>query len=160
LLRTYLELGRTAMKTGKLSRLGGGAFGLLAGGALLLSPAAFAGEGMSVADKFAAMDTNHDGKVSPDEHQVGAKMMFDKMDTNHNGEVTVTEMEVANIGKAKGMTAAEKIKVVDTNGDGMVSVDEYYAGARAIFNAMDSDKDDYLTLSEMEVGHKKMMGKK
>jgi Ca2+-binding EF-hand superfamily protein len=148
------------MRTGKLSRLGGGAFGVLAGGALLLSPSAFAGEGMSVADKFAAMDTNHDGKVSPDEHQVGAKMMFDKMDANHDGEVTASEMETAHIGKAKGMTAAEKIKVVDNNGDGMISVDEYYAGARAIFNKMDSDQDGYLTKSEMEAGHKKMMEKK
>jgi Ca2+-binding EF-hand superfamily protein len=147
------------MKTGKLSRLGGGAFGLLAGGALLLSPA-FAAEVMSVTEKFAAMDTNHDGKVSPDEHQVGAKMIFDRIDTNHNGEVTVVEMEEAHPGKAKGMSAAEKIKVVDTDGDGMVSIEEYYAGARAMFNVMDSDKDGYLTRSEMEAGHKKMMEKK
>jgi Ca2+-binding EF-hand superfamily protein len=148
------------MRSVKLSRLFGGAFGLVAGGALLLSPAAFAGEAMSVADKFAAMDTNHDGKVSPDEYAVGARMMFDKLDTNKDGQVTAAEMDAGHAGKAKGMSTADKIKMVDTNGDGVVSADEHAAGAKAMFDKMDSDKDGYLTQSEMEAGHKKMMEKK
>jgi Ca2+-binding EF-hand superfamily protein len=148
------------MRAQKLSWLFGGAFGLCAGGALLLSPAALAGEGMSVADKFAAMDTNHDGKVSPDEYAVGARIMFDKLDANKDGQVTAAEMEAGRPGKAKGMSTADKIKMVDTNGDGAVSADEHAAGAKAMFDKMDSDQDGYLTKSEMEAGHKKMVERK
>jgi Ca2+-binding EF-hand superfamily protein len=147
------------MKPRKLSRMGG-AWGLLAGGALLLSPAAFAGDGMSADEKFAAMDTNHDGKVSPDEYTVGATMMFDKVDTNHDGQISAAEIDAAHSGKAKGMSTAQKIKIVDTNGDGVVSADEHAAGARTMFDKMDSDQDGYLTKSEMEAGHAKMTDKK
>jgi Ca2+-binding EF-hand superfamily protein len=135
---------------------------MVAGGGLLLGSAAFAGgDSAQIADKFAAMDTNQDGKISPDEHAVGAKMMFDKMDANRDGQVTAAEMQAVRSDKgSKGMPASDKIKVVDVDGDGRISADEHAAGAKAMFDKMDSDKDGYLTKSEMEAGHKKMMEKK
>jgi Ca2+-binding EF-hand superfamily protein len=140
------------MHRGKLNRL---AIGLAAGGGMLLSSAAFAG-GMSADEKFAMMDTNKDGRVSPDEFEVGAKQMFDKMDTNKDGKVTAAEMDAAHAGKAKGMSSADKIKKVDTNGDGTLSADEHAAGAKKMFNRMDADHDGYLTKQELEAGHKAM----
>jgi Ca2+-binding EF-hand superfamily protein len=141
--------------------LGHLALGVVAGGSLLLASSAFAGsDSAQIADKFAAMDTNQDGKISPDEHAVGAKMMFDKMDANRDGQVTAAEMQAARPDKGKGMPASEKIKVVDVNGDGAVSAEEHAAGAKAMFDKMDSDRDGYLTKSEMEAGHAKMTEKK
>ena len=57
------------------------------------------------------------------------------------------------------MTAAEKIKKVDTNGDGALTADEHAAGAKSMFDKMDSDKDGYLTKAEVKAGHDKYMHK-
>ena len=91
--------------------------------------------------------------------------MFEKMDTNADGKVTAAEMTAAKqnlTGKKaeKGeMTAAEKIKTIDTNGDGVLTADEHQAGAQSMFDKMDTDHDGYLTKSEMKAGHEKYMHK-
>ena len=114
---------------------------------------------------FESMDTNGDGKISPDEHTAAATRMFEKMDTNADGKVTAAEMTAAKqnlTGKkpAKGeMTSAEKIKTIDTNGDGVLTADEHQAGAQSMFDKMDTDHDGYLTKSEMKAGHEKYMHK-
>ena len=45
--------------------------------------------------EVAAMDTNHDGRLSADEHAAGAKTMFARMDADHDGQVTAAEMVAA-----------------------------------------------------------------
>ena len=55
-------------------------------------------------DMFKTMDTNHDGKISAEEHAAGAKAMFDKMDADHDGKITAAECDA---GHAK-MEAEEK----------------------------------------------------
>jgi Ca2+-binding EF-hand superfamily protein len=57
------------------------------------------------------------------------------------------------------MTAAEKIKIVDTNGDGVLTADEHAAAAISMFEKMDVDHDGYLTKAELKVGHEKYMHK-
>jgi len=58
------------------------------------------------------------------------------------------------------MTAAEKIKMMDTNADGVMSADEHAAGAKMMFEKMDTDHDSYLTKAEMKAGHEKFMHRK
>src|SRR5688572_17793783 len=118
---------------------------------------------------FAAMDADADGKVTPDEHAAGARKMFETMDANKDGKVAADEMEAAHAQMAgdkakkmahgKEMSAAEKIKVVDTNGDGVLTAEEHTAGARTMFDKMDSNKDGSLTKGELKAGHMKMMRK-
>ena len=101
------------MRSYKLNRVMGFALGCAGvfGFALLPSVAHAGGEA-----QFDVMDTNGDGKISPDEHDAAAARMFAKMDTNADGKVTAAEMTAAKqnlTGKKaeKGeMTAAEKIK--------------------------------------------------
>ena len=112
---------------------------------------------------FKAMDTNSDGKLSPDEHAAGAKKMFEEMDANKDGKVTADEMTAYRdkMGKPPAgkqtMSSADKIKAVDTNGDGVLSAEEHAAGARTMFTKMDTDKDGFLTSAELSAGHQKLM---
>ena len=132
------------------------------------------------------MDTDHDGSISASEHAAGAKKMFDKMDADRDGIVTAQEMEAAHkdmptgradapqagasesnpgqatrLGKSDthhGMkTAAEKIKMIDANGDGKLSAAEHEAGARKMFDKMDTDQDGKLSAAELQAGHDRMM---
>jgi len=116
-------------------------------------------------DKFKMMDTDGDGKISRDEYAAGSKKMFDKMDADKNGKVTAAEMEAHHqqmTGKKAGqteMTTTEKIKMVDSNGDGELTVEEFETGAKTMFDKMDTNHDGYLTRAELEAGHKMMMKK-
>ena len=59
------------------------------------------------------------------------------------------------------MSSADKIKAIDTNGDGQISLAEHEAGSDAMFTKMDTDGDGFLSASECAAGHAGMMkGKK
>ena len=132
-----------------------------AGGFALPSVARADNEG-----RFESMDTNHDGKISMEEHAVAASKMFDKMDANKDGRVTAAEMEAAHKAitghKAeKGeMTAVEKIRMIDTNGDGVLTEEEHVNGARTMFEKLDINGDGFLTKAEVQAGHDKFMHRK
>ncbi len=120
------------------------------------------------------MDTNNDGKLSADEHSAGAQKMFEAMDANRDGQVTAAEMTAAKEKKmaakqekaGKGemkmeggkmeMSAAEKIKTIDTNNDGILTAAEHAAGSKTMFEKMDTNKDGFVTKDEMRAGHKMM----
>ena len=91
--------------------------------------------------------------------------MFDTMDSNQDGKVTATEMGAAHqrvTGKKAGnseMSAADKIKVIDKDGDGILTAEAHAAGSRSMFEKMDTDKDGFLTQGELAAGHASMMKK-
>ncbi len=55
------------------------------------------------------------------------------------------------------MAVSEKIKAVDTDGDGALSAEEHANGAREMFGKMDTDKDGALTRDELASGHARLM---
>ena len=139
---------------------------VIVGGFTLASLAFAAGAESGTADAgFMKMDTNKDGKVAADEHAAAAKQMFDTMDANKDGNVTAAEMEAAHervTGRKatkSDMSAADKIKVIDTDGDGVLTAEEHARGSRAMFEKMDTDKDRFLTKDELAAGHAGMMKK-
>jgi hypothetical protein len=115
--------------------------------------------------EFALMDGDKDGRVTRAEHAEGARKMFDMMDANLDGKVTAAEMRGAYkaiTGKTPArdtLSAEEKIKVVDSDGDGILTVSEHAAGAASMFTMMDADKDGILTKAEMAQAHKAMLKK-
>ena len=90
------------------------------------------------------------------------------MDADKDSVVTAKEMDAAHKAHSKGgesaasgkMSSAEKIKTVDSNGDGKLSAEEHASGAQQMFAKMDTDKDGALTLAEIEAGHKTMLSAK
>jgi Ca2+-binding EF-hand superfamily protein len=127
--------------------------------ALCALPSAFAGPD---ADKhFKMMDTNGDGKISRAEHAAGAKQMFAQCDANHDGVVTAAEMDAAMAARGEKLaagdkTSAEKIKEIDQNGDGKLTVAEHEAGTETMFNKMDKNGDGFLSKAECDEGMKLM----
>jgi Ca2+-binding EF-hand superfamily protein len=139
---------------------------VITGAATLTAIAFAAGAEPSKTDtEFIKMDTNKDGKVSAAEHAAGAKKMFDAMDANQDGKVTAAEMDAAQqrvtgAKAARGdMPSADKIKVIDRDGDGILTAEEHAAGSRAMFVKMDADKNGFLSNAELEAGHASMMKK-
>ncbi len=115
--------------------------------------------------QFKSMDTDGDGRLSPDEHAAGAKRMFDAMDVDKDGTVTIAEMDAVHKNipgkepKSSDLSSVEKIKVVDKNGDGLLSAEEHAAGSKKMFSKMDTDRDGFLSRAELTAGHEKMLKK-
>ncbi len=149
----------------KPSKIVGASLALLAGGlaAAALAESTRPGGGNQ---QIKMMDTNADGRISPEEHAAGAGRMFATMDADQDGKVTMTEMDAAHervTGKkaASGsLSAAEKIKVIDADGDGVLTAAEHASGSRTMFERMDVNRDGFVSAAELAAGHAKMLGKK
>lgn len=139
---------------------------VMVGGALLAS-LAFAAEPKSAKPdaEFMTMDADKDGKISANEHAKATRKMFDAIDANGDGQVTAAEMDAAykrgtgKKAKKSGLSSAEKIKVVDTDRDGIFTAAEHAEGSSSMFGKMDTDRDGFLTKSEFDAGYASMLKK-
>jgi Ca2+-binding EF-hand superfamily protein len=115
--------------------------------------------------EFDGVDANRDGRISAAEHAAAAKKMFRAMDANRDGKVTAAEMDAAytkvtgNKADPSGMSGADKIKVVDRDGDGVLTASEHDAASKEMFRKMDADRDGYLSREEWTTGHAALMNK-
>lgn len=120
--------------------------------ALTLGTAAHAQvRGETAAQRFATLDRNSDGEVSKDEYD--GTTLFQALDADNNNRVTVTEVQ-ALVGPDKDgqLTAADRIRVADLNGDGELSDEEVRRVVEMRFQSLDVDHDEVLTLSELQSG--------
>jgi Ca2+-binding EF-hand superfamily protein len=157
--RTDHQEGKVMMRSRMFNRT---LFALSMSVGAAFSATTLAADDKVVAADFAAMDTNHDGKLSADEYTATAKDKFAKMDIDHNGQVTAAEMD-AYRKTPKGrdtnsMSSVTRIKAMDTNNDGQLSLDEVTANAKDKFKLMDTDNDGQLSAAELQVGHDTMKG--
>ncbi|WDS34664.1 EF-hand domain-containing protein [Pseudoxanthomonas sp.] len=119
--------------------------------ALICPVAAFGAE--SIQDRFQSMDTNHDGRVSAEEHAAAAQAMFKQLDVDLDGSISAEEMRLTR--KAMDEPASDEavrqaITAMDNNGDGKVDADEHTAMAAAQFKRTDTNGDGFVTQEEME----------
>lgn len=98
---------------------------------------------------FERFDTNHDGKIDPDEFRVGLEKYldrqkavfdreFDDADTNHDGKLSRAEVRKAN------PTLFQHFDEIDTNKDGFLSKAELRAAIRErqMRASVEGDHDD------------------
>jgi hypothetical protein len=55
------------------------------------------------------------------------------------------------------VSAADKIRAVDADGDGILTAAEHAAASRTMFRTMDADRDGYLSRDEWTAGHARLM---
>jgi Ca2+-binding EF-hand superfamily protein len=128
---------------------------LAAGAALAV---ALPGAAEAVVRDFDTADSNNDGRISSSEHETFAKSVFNRVDTNHDDKITLEEVNAAagiisgHNPDAQQLNAAYRIRMHDTNGDGVISKTEFLAAAVARFRAMDANSNGELTPQEFASG--------
>jgi Ca2+-binding EF-hand superfamily protein len=109
--------------------------------------------------EFAQLDANGDGVLTQAEYTAAAKARFAALDTQRSGKLTAQQIAAAPATQMRELKFAERVvKRLDTNGDGVVSLDEYLAGAKARFSRLDRTGDGYLDASDG--GHRGAHGDK
>jgi Ca2+-binding EF-hand superfamily protein len=99
---------------------------------------------------FDAIDTNHDGFITQDEYVAAASAKFKQLDTAGTNELTAAEIASSPKAQERVSHVADKmIKRMDTNGDGVVSQDEYMAAVKQRFAKMDKNGDGFIDADEL-----------
>jgi hypothetical protein len=116
-----------------------------------------AGRGMARADG------DGDGRVSKAEYIARADERFAKMDKNSDGKLSDEELAPpppadGAAAPAGGRMRSRMIERLDTNHDGVVTIDEYRAGVAERFDRMDSNHDGFLDTSEMTAMRERARG--
>jgi Ca2+-binding EF-hand superfamily protein len=114
------------------------------------------------ADKFAAVDTNHDGAISREEAAAAPKLsgVFDQIDADHDGRLLPAELKAyakthrgskGEMGQ-KAAKPGRDFSTFDTNHDGVITRDEVAGNPKAMkrFEAADADRDGRVTMQEAQ----------
>lgn len=123
---------------------------LMCGAALLALPAAFADH---ADEMFKKMDTNHDNRISREEHASATQQEFAKLDANNDVSLSAAELEAVD---KDGKSSGNEMVLFDRNADGKVTQAEFEARAEIMFIKMDTDNDLFISKEECEAGHKKI----
>ena len=110
------------------------------------------------------LDTTGNDYVTQDEFVAAAKRRFAKLDRNGDGKLTPDELRFgrgwkggngATQGSGKGAAfAAQRFEKLDANHDGFVTADEYVAAATALFRQFDTAGNGKVTAAEIEAAPK------
>ena len=63
----------------------------------------------------------------------------------------------AGMGMGMGLSPADRLEMMDRDGDGRISAAEHAAGTQALFNQADTDNDGNLSMAERAAHHAEMM---
>jgi Ca2+-binding EF-hand superfamily protein len=110
--------------------------------------------GPRLAEMFAGIDTNSDGKVTQEELAAHRTAMFVAFDTNGDGSLNSEEIAARQLARfTEGLPdrTARMIEVQDANGDGSLQADEVGEGPMEDhFARIDTDNDGAISQAEAE----------
>ncbi len=110
--------------------------------------------GARMEQRFAEMDADKDGKVTPAEMRAYRDGRFAAADANGDGKVSVEELD--DVGKAGRVEKLRKMVLwLDADGDGMLSPVEFDQRRGMMLSRMDADGDGALSAEEMGEAHKR-----
>ena len=103
------------------------------------------------AQRFAALDVNHDGAVSQYEYDGDAALAA--LDSDHDDQITAAELQGV-LGEWEGgpQSAQRRINLADLNRDGGLSDDELRRAMDVRFKLMDKNKDGNIDPAELQAG--------
>jgi hypothetical protein len=98
-----------------------------------------------------------DGGITAEKHAAAASKRFELMDKDKNGKITAAEISSSHGAESivwanRPESAAEKIRNLDANRDGVLTVSEYSVGSQKMFHMLDVDGNGVLTPAEMMIG--------
>jgi EF hand domain-containing protein len=93
-------------------------------------------------------DSNNDGTVTREELEAGIKQFFWQADTNHDGRLDPDEVAAANH-KRILLDGTAAIPLIDWNQDGYVDYNEFASGPRSLFDQLDLNGDGEVTPDEL-----------
>ena|GEM_PF-4858035 len=114
-------------------------------------------------EHFTELDTDDDNHVTLVEFRVPAETRFGELDINSDGSLTNDELRPPKPSGTKGECGERRPPrtgkrrgglgkgMLDTDGDGLVSLAEFLAPAEERFAGLDTDDDDVVTLVEFRV---------
>jgi EF-hand domain pair/EF hand len=102
---------------------------------------------MSIADRFAAIDTDGDGQIDQGEARAALERLFARMDEDQSGYLSADEFSGFHL-PTRANPDQKAFDEVDLDGDGRVEAEEYLETGVARFRATDVDGDAGISLSE------------
>ena len=136
-------------------------------GTIALTPALAYSEGMhggeefkaQMLERFKAADQNGDEKLTKAEIYQSRGKRAAAIDTNNDGVIDAEEMDTAR--KEMRLKRQQRmLNRMDTDGDGVVSTDEFARSGTVRMQHMDRDRDGVVTLDEATTPPMKRHGKK
>ena len=115
---------------------------------------------------FERLDTDSNDVIEPREIEAARRATFERADANNDDYVTGPELDAlrdevaqeygrggrARPRAAEGGAQADRIKAVDTDGDGRISQAEFISGRDMLVQRFDGNGDGSITRAEMEEG--------
>ena len=97
-----------------------------------------------------------EGGISAEKHASAASKRFELMDKDKNGKITAAEINSSHGAESivwanHPEAPAEKIRNLDANRDGVLTVSEYSVGSQKMFHMLDTDGNGVLTPAEMMI---------
>jgi hypothetical protein len=97
-----------------------------------------------------------DGGISAQKHASAASKRFELMDKDKDGKITAAEINSSHGAESivwanHPEAPAEKIRNLDINRDGVLTVSEYSVGSQKMFHMLDADGNGVLTPAEMMI---------